>query len=108
MEKDLEEDWLKLVDLVKERAALAVEVRQVPKLEAKVDELKPTTEKLSSVHQVDLEGFRSIHEAEVERVRSSHPDEVERLCGLHSMEIEHKYAFCEGEKIRVQSELLTS
>ena len=38
-EKDLEKAWLKWVDLEKERTALASKVRQVLKLEAKVDEM---------------------------------------------------------------------
>ena len=40
LEKDLEEAWLKWVDLAKECTALAIEVRQVLKLDAEVDELK--------------------------------------------------------------------
>ena len=42
LEKDLEEAWLKWVDLAKECTALTVEVKKVPKLEAEVDELKQT------------------------------------------------------------------
>ena len=40
LEKDLEEARLKWVDLAKKRADLAAKVKNVPKLEAEVDELK--------------------------------------------------------------------
>ena len=40
LEKDLEEATLKWVDLTKEYIALAIEVKQVPNLEAEVEELK--------------------------------------------------------------------
>ena len=94
LEKNLEEARLKWVDLAKEHVALATKVRQVSKLEAKVDELKQTMAKLRKVHQAEVEGFRAAHEAEVERLR-----------GLHSTEIERKDAFCEAEKVLVLSEV---
>ena len=50
LEKDLEESRLKWVDLVKERAALAIEVRQVPKLQPEVKELKEITTKFHNHH----------------------------------------------------------
>ena len=50
LEKDLEEAWLKWANLAKEHAALAVKVKQVPKLEAEVEELKQTIAKLCNVH----------------------------------------------------------
>ena len=90
----MEEARLKWVDLAKEHVALATKVRQVSKLEAKVDELKQTMAKLRRVHQA---GFRAAHDAEVERLR-----------GLHSTEIERKDAFCEAEKVLVLSEVQAS
>ena len=51
LDKNLEKAQLTWADLAKEHATLAVEVRQVPNLEAKVDELKQTMAKLHSVHK---------------------------------------------------------
>ena len=82
LEKDLEQAQLKWADLAKERADLAAEVKNVPKLEAEVDELKQNISKLRNVHQAELEGLCISHQAE-----------VERLCGLHSVEIERKNSF---------------
>ena len=59
----------------------------MPKLEAKVDELKQTKAKLCSIHQAEVEEFRVDHEAKVKRLRSSHQVEVERLRGLHLAKI---------------------
>ena len=53
--------------------------------------------KLCSVHQAEVEGFCAVHEVK-----------VERLCGLDSTEIEWKDAFCEAEKVRLQSKLQVS
>ena len=50
LEKDLKEARLKGFDLVKERAALSIEVKQVPKQEAEVEELKQIVVKLHGVH----------------------------------------------------------
>ena len=83
LENYLEEARLKWVNIVQEHAALAVEVRQVSKLEAEVKELKETIVKLRNVHQAKVEGFRAIHEAEVERLWSAHQIKVERLRALH-------------------------
>ena len=54
LEKDIEESRLKWVDLVKERAALATEVRQVPKLEPEVKELKTITTNFCNHHQAEV------------------------------------------------------
>ena len=53
---------------MKEGVALAVEVRQVPKLEAELKELKETTTKLHNTHQAEVKGLCVVHEAEVERL----------------------------------------
>ena len=87
----------KWVDLAKERAALAIKVKQVPKLETEVEELKQTIPKLRSIHQAKVEGLRAAHQTEVERLR-----------GLHSAEIECKDTFCEAEKVRVLAKLQAS
>ena len=50
LEKDLEEALLKWVDIVKECASLAAEVRWVSKLEAEVKKLKETIKKLRNAH----------------------------------------------------------
>ena len=79
---------LKWADLAKEQANLAAKVKNVPKLEAKVDELKQNLSKLHNVHQAEIEGLYTAHQAE-----------VERLCGLHSVEIERKNSFYKFEKV---------
>ena len=61
--KDLDEAQLKWVDLAKERADLTSEVKIVPKLEAKVDELKQNISKLRSVHQAEVEGLHTTHQS---------------------------------------------
>ena len=53
--------------------------------------------KLRNVHQAEVEGFLVVHEAEVERLHS-----------LHSVEIEWNVAFCEAEKVCLQSKLQAS
>ena len=94
LEKGLEEVGLKWADVAKERAALAVEVKIVPKLEVDVVELRKTIAKLHTSHQGEIEGLHIAHQAKVEILRS-----------LHSAEIESKDSFCEAEKVQVLSEL---
>ena len=50
LDKDMKEARLKWVDLARERTAMAAEVKKVPQLEAKMDELKQTISKLHNVH----------------------------------------------------------
>ena len=61
LEKDLEEARLNWADLAKERADFAAKVKNVPKLEAEVDELKQNISKLHNVHQAELEGLCTAH-----------------------------------------------
>ena len=88
LEKDLEEARLKWANLAKEWAALAAEVKLLPKLEADVAELRKTISELHTAHQVEIEGLHKTHQAEVQRLRNP-----------HSMEIERKDSFCEAEKV---------
>ena len=94
LEKGLEEAGLKWADLAKERAALAAEIKMVPKLKVDVVELRKAIAKLRTAHQGEIEGLHSAHQAKVEILRS-----------LHSAEIESKDSFCEAEKVQVLSEL---
>ena len=85
LEKDLKEARLKWVDLAKECAFWTADVRKVQKLEVDVAELQKTITELCNIHQAKIERLRNIHQAEIER----------------------KDAFCELEKVRAGSRVLT-
>ena len=106
----------KLVELTKERNALANQAKKVPQLEAEVEDLKHSIAFQCSVHQIKAEGLRVAHKLEVEQPRSAHLGELElkdsthklevkQLCSVHSLELKLKDSFCDVEKIHVLIEL---